>query len=715
MARIALALALCLSALAQKKPVTLDVAAQPPAVKDAVSSPVWAPDSQSFAWIAGSNVHLYDVANKSRKQLLSLDAMEKSAVQRDEPRPFEWQNRRVAEQKLQWTPDGKRLMLLVKGDLFLYDIPSGKYEQITATPEPERDPKLSPDGKTLSFSRANEMWVLDLGTRKARRLTSDGGPTVWNGRLDWVYPEELGLGNAHWWSPDSNRIAFLQFDVSREWIHPHANLLDIKAIYEPQRYPKAGTPNPDVRLAVVDVAKGKVKWMDLGDARGALLARVDWLPDSTQVAVQKLNRVQTTVQLLFADADTGRSRVVISETDPHWVNLSDDLRFLKGRREFLWSDESTGYRHLYLYSYEGKRLKQLTSGEWEMKSLAAVDEERGVAYYLSRERSPLSLDLASVPLTGGKPTRITEEAGARTVSVAPDASMFLDTFSSNTQPTVKTLRRMSGKSIDVVQPPNPAIAEYEFIRPEFLQIKAQDGDTLYARLIRPKDFDPSKKYPAIVGVYGGPHAQNVCECYTGLSYEQALAQRGYVVWQLDNRGTASRGKAFETKLYRRLGKQELEDQIVGVRHLMGMGFVDPKRIAIHGWSYGGFMTLYAMLNAPDLFRAGIAGAPVVDWRLYDTIYTERYLKLPQENEEGYRLSSPIHYAKNLASPLMLIHNYSDDNVLFQNTMQMSVALEEAGKQFDTQIYPQHAHGVTGKFRKHMFETMTAFFDRHLKQ
>jgi dipeptidyl-peptidase-4 len=227
------------------------------------------------------------------------------------------------------------------------------------------------------------------------------------------------------------------------------------------------------------------------------------------------------------------------------------------------------------------------------------------------------------------------------------------------------------------------------------------------------NFDSSIKYPAIVAVYGGPHAQSVCECYTGMSYDQALAQRGYVVWQLDNRGTAGRGKAFETKLFRRFGKQELEDQLAGVRHLVGMGFVDPKRIAIHGWSYGGFMTLYALLNAPDVFRAGIAGAPVVDWRLYDTIYTERYLGLPQENEEGYRLSSPLTYAKNLSAPLMLVHNFSDDNVLFQGSLRMMVALQEAGKQFETMIYPQHAHGVTGPAKKHMFETMTSFFDRHL--
>jgi dipeptidyl-peptidase 4 len=711
MSRFALFPLLCCTFLcAQKKPVTIEVAAQPPKVQDAVGTPVWAPDSKSFAWVTDDKLYVYDIARRSRKHVLTLDKDGDAA----DDRPFNWENRRVVERNVQWTPDGKRLVLQRNGDLFTWDLAAGKREPLTATAEAERDPKLSPDGRWLSFVRANEMWVRDMTSAAVRRLTSDATDSIWNGRVDWVYPEELDLGTAHWWSPDSRSIAYLQFDVSREWIQPHVNLLNLRAIYEPQRYPKAGTPNADVRLAVIDVASGRLTWMKLGDTRDALLARVAWLPDSKHVAVQRLNRVQNSLQLLFADIATGAARTVLTETDPHWVNVSDDLRFLKGKREFVWSDDTSGFRHLALFSYEGRRLKQLTSGEWEVKGLAGVDEGRGVIYYLSRERSPLGVDLASVPLSGGKRTRISDEAGSRTVSMSPDASIYIEAFQSTREPLRKTLRRADGGAIDTLQPSPEAASDYQYIVPEIVSVKTADGALLYGRLTRPANFDASRRYPAIVSVYGGPHAQSVCDCYAGLSFDQALAQRGYVVWQLDNRGTAGRGKAFETRLYRRFGRQELEDQKAGIAHLTGMGFVDPNRIAIHGWSYGGFLTLYAMLNAPELFRAGIAGAPVVDWRLYDTIYTERYLGLPEENADGYRLSSPITYAGKLSAPLLLVHNFSDDNVLFQGTMQFMAALQKEGKMFDTAIYPQHAHGVTGPARKHMLETMAAFFDRHLK-
>jgi dipeptidyl-peptidase-4 len=290
----------------------------------------------------------------------------------------------------------------------------------------------------------------------------------------------------------------------------------------------------------------------------------------------------------------------------------------------------------------------------------------------------------------------------------------VDTFSSATEPPRKTLHRIAGDQMAVLQEPNPSANQYEFVTPETIEVTAADGAILYGRLFKPAKFDRSKKYPAIVLVYGGPQAQSVCNCYAGLNWQQALAQRGYVVWQLDNRGSAGRGHAWETKLYRRLGKQELEDQQRGIEHLVSLGFVDPKRIGMHGWSYGGFMTLYTMLNTPDLIRAGVAGAPVTDWRNYDTIYTERYLGLPSENEQGYRLSSPLYKAAALNAPLMLVHNFGDDNVLFQQSFLMMVELQKAGKLFDTAIYPQRAHGVTGAVRKQMLETITAFFDRHLR-
>lgn len=703
------------SAFGQKKPVTLEVAGRvPPPRPDAIGTPVWAPDGQSFVYTVEKALWLYDVPEKRKRELGSLDPLEKAGVKPSGEPPFAWENRRVAEQPLQWMPDGKALVILAGGDLFLWRLDSGKWQQLTATTEPERDPKVSPDGRSISFGRSNELYVMDVASKKVRQLTFDSTETLWNARLDWVYPEELDLGTAHWWSPDSTRIAFLQFDVTREWTYPHADLLERKAAYETQRYPKAGTPNPDVRLGVVPAAGGKVRWADLGDPRSRLLARVNWAPDSKQIAVQQLNRVQNQLWLQFVDAASGEAHVVLTERDPYWVNVSDELRFLKKRESFLWSSEQSGFRHLYLYSLDGKRQKQLTKGDWEVKSVEGVDEERGLVYYLSHERGPLGTDLASVPLNGGERKLLTSDKGVHVVSMAPVGGTFIDTFASLTEPARKTLRSASGEQLAMLQTPDPATAEFEYIRPEIVPIETSDGETLYARFLRPANFDPAKKYPAIVMVYGGPHAQSVCDCYAGLSWDQALAQRGFVVWQLDNRGTAGRGHAFETKLYRRLGKQELSDQKEGIAHLISLGFVDPARIGMHGWSYGGFMTLYTMLNAPDLLRAGVAGAPVTNWLNYDTIYTERYLGLPEDNEEGYRLSSPIHNAANLKAPLLLAHNYGDDNVLFQQSFQMMAELEKAGKLYESVLYPQRTHGVSGPIRKHLLESMTVFFERNLK-
>jgi dipeptidyl-peptidase-4 len=714
MLRCLLLVAVCCTATAQKKPVTIEVAARP-ARTDAIGAPVWAPDGQSFIYTSGKAMWLYDVKARSKRVIGSLETLEKAAVRRMIGRePFGWENRRVHEEKIQWLPDGRSLLVAAEGDLFRWPLETSKWEALTATADAERDPKLSPDGSLVSFVRENELHVLDLATRTVRRLTNDSSETVWNGRLDWVYPEELDLGTAHWWSPDSKRIAFLQVDVGRVELYPHSHLLDRDALAEPQRYPKAGAPNPEVRLGFISASGGDAVWAGLGDPRHHLLARIDWRPDSKGVAVQRLNRVQNQLTLLFTDAANGSSRAVLTERDPHWVNLSHDLRFVATRDAFLWSSEESGFRHLYLYSTAGEKLKQLTSGEWEIKSVVAVDEERKLVYYHSRERSPLGADLYSVSLDGGSRKLLTPAQGQHSISMPRRApAYFLDAFQSMTAPPRRTLYAIGGEQIEELQAPEAIAAEYEFIRPEVLRVKTGDGALLYARLTKPAGFDASKKYPAIVMVYGGPHAQNVCECYAGLTWEQALAQRGFVVWQLDNRGTAGRGKAFETKLFRRFGHQELMDQLHGIDHLVSLGFVDRRRIGMHGWSYGGFMTMYTALKAPNVLAAAAAGAPVTDWRNYDTIYTERYLGLPQENPEGYRLSSPLHFAENLNIPLMLLHNFEDDNVLFQQTMQMSAALQNAGKHFETVIYPQRTHGVTGKLKQHLYEAVTRFFEKHL--
>ena len=701
--------------IAQKKPVTLEAltAQRPPQP----AAPVWAPDGARFAYLEGRRLWLYEVSPRRRTELVSLEALEAAAAKVPPPELSAWRNRNVREQTLQWTPSGREILISAGGDLFLFRPQAAGWTQLTATPEAERDPKLSPDGRWISFHRGHELSVLEIASQKVTQLTSDSSPTLWNAELDWVYPEELNLATAHWWSPDSTRIAYLQFDLSRQPLYPQTDLLPVRASYEPQRYPKAGDPNADVRLGVVPVnPPGRTHWLDLGQTRDTLLARVAWLPDSRSLAVQRLNRIQNRLDLLLADPQTGSSRVILAEADPYWVNLADDLRFLKNGQEFLWSSERDGFRHLYRYSIDGRQLAQLTRGDWEVTGLAGVDETAGQVFYLSTQESPLERHFYRVKLDGGAPQRLSQAPGAYSVSMAPGGAFYLASFSNLATPPRRTLHRNDGTEWAVFQESDRKPLEtYDLLPAEIMPVKAPDGALLYARLIKPAGFQPGKKYPAILLVYGGPHAQTVRNAWSGLAFDQLLAHRGFVVWQLDNRGSAGRGHRWESEVFRNFGAKELEDQKAGLRHLLSLGFVEASRIGIHGWSFGGYMTLYSLLNAPDLFAAGIAGAPVTDWRNYDTIYTERYMGLPSENPQGYRRSSPVHSAENLKAKLLLIHNFEDDNVLFQNTLQMAAALERAGKLFSMVVYPQKAHGVSGALRRHLNQTMLSFFEETLKK
>lgn len=717
-------LAVCSALLyAEKKPVTLESLSQGGrGGADFAGVPTWAPDGKHFAYFKGKQIMLYDVPAKSDRELLNVTAMESAASKVPEPERFDWQNRRVRQNSLQWSTSGKEILLSVDGDLFLWHMDSSKWDQLTATPVAEFDPKLSPDGKRVAFRREHDLYVLDIASRKATRLTSDGNPTLLNAELDWVYPEELDLGTAYWWSPDSKRLAYLQFDVSHEMQYPQVDLRGLRGSLELERYPQAGTPNADVRLGVISAEGGSTKWMDLGETRDHLLARVHWRPDSSGIAIHRLNRVQNELDLLLADPADGVARTLIHEKDPTWINITDQFHFLKSG-EFVWSSERDGFRHLYRYSADGKQMGRITQGNqqgnqqgnWEVTDVAGVDEAASRVYYVSTEASPLERQLYAIHMDGSGKQRLTQAAGSHSISMSPSHEYFLDTYSSLTTPPRRTLHAIDGAEWAVYREADHKVQdEYNLLPTEIVQVKAPDGTLLYARLIKPPNFRAGQKYPAIVMVYGGPHAQSVRNSWTGATWDQALAHRGFVIWQLDNRGAAGRGHAFESPLYRRLGEKELADQREGVRHLISQGFVDPARIGIYGWSYGGFMTLYSLLNAPDLFKAGIAGAPVTDWHNYDTIYTERYLGLPSENAEGYRKSSDVTYADKLKGKLLIVHNIEDDNVLFQNTLQMSDALERADKLFTMVIYPQKSHGVGGPARKHLLELTTDFFEKNLK-
>lgn len=706
----------CLTALAlsaQKKPVTIETVIDQGRERE-VPEAVWAPDGKSFAYFQAGEVRAYDLAAKSERTLLALGPLEKNAVRVTEAARYDWQNRHVSSEKMEWSPDGKHLLLAVRGDLFWFTLATGGWEQLTATPEAENDPKLSPDGARVAFRRGHDLYTLDIATRRLSRLTDDGGATLLNGELDWVYPEELNLGTAYWWSPDSKRIAYMQFDTAHEFVYPQVALTGLRGVFEPERYPQAGTPNADVRVGVVAAAGGVTRWMDTGETRGFLISRVYWTPDSTRLAIERMNRVQDHLDLLLTDAGSGASHPILSESDPYWINQNDLFSFI-GPNQFLWGSERDGFRHLYLYNLAGQQRKRLTEGSWEVTDLAGVDESQQKVYFVSTEASPLDRELYSVKLNGKDRTRISREPGIHSISLSPTLDYYLDTFSSLTEPQRTGLHSIDGEKWSTFRTSNRAILdEYDLQPSEIAQVKAGGGTLLYGRLIRPSNFRAGEKYPAVVIVYGGPDAQDVVNAWQGADWAQLLAANGFVVWQLDNRGTSGRGHAFEVPLYRRFGKTELADQLEGIRYLVAQGYVDPARIGIYGWSYGGFMTLYSILNSPNTFRAAIAGAPVTNWRNYDTIYSERYLGLPSENAEGYRASSPVDYALSLKTKLLLVHNIEDDNVLFQNTAQMVEALEQSGKLFEQVIYTEKTHGVTGTVRKQLLATMLDFFEKNLK-
>jgi dipeptidyl-peptidase-4 len=700
------------SSPAAKKPVTLDAAAA--AAAPAPFSSVWASDGRRFAIVEEGKLRIYDLPSRSEAEVAALSAFEQ-ADRPPAPERFAFENRNLRQAAVQWFPSGRELLISAGGGLFLFRPGAAGWTRLTSTHGAERDPKVSPNGRSVSFRREHDLYSLEIATAKEVRLTRDGSPTLLNGEVDWVYPEELDLGTAHWWSPDSESIAYLQFDVSREPVYPHVDLFGPRAALEPQRYPQAGTPNADVRLGVVPARGGRTVWMDLGQTRDHLYPRVWWLPDSKGIAVLRTNRVQNRLDLLVADPVTGRSRVVLQETDPFWINVREDLRFLKGGKEFIWASERDGFNHLYRYAIDGRELGRITSGEWEVAGIAEVDEGSGSVYYVSTESGPLERQLWRAGLDGGGRKRITRAPGTHAISMGPDCRYYLDSHSSLTSPPRKTVHTGDGAEWAIYREADRRpLDEYRMMPSEIIEVKASDGTTLYGRLVKPEGFEQGKKYPLVVNVYGGPHAQTVRDAWPGvLNLEQVLAQRGYLVWALDNRGSFGRGHKFEAAVFRDLGRKEVEDQKAGVGRLVELGLADPRRVAIRGWSYGGYMTLHALLLAPEVFRCGVAGAPVTDWRNYDTIYTERYMGLPADNPDGYRNASNLEHAADLKGRLLIAHNLEDDNVLFENTARMADALERAGKLFELMIYPNKAHGLASG-RKHFMELEADFLERNLR-
>lgn len=670
---------------------------------------------------AGPDLWIMDATTGERRVLVPADRLQ-SMLPAGPSEPSQATGLgRHAPADYQWAPEGASILFQGANALVWCDLKTQTARTLVSGTAELSDPKISPDGKSVSFIRDHNLWIVNVADGKERAVSQGGMPDLRKGELDWVYPEELEIKTAYWWAPDSSAIAFLEMDERKVAAYPLVNFSSFNGEADMERYPPAGGANPAVRVLVAPLGGGEPKQMDTGSNTDIYIPRVNWLPDSRYVAIQRLNRAQTVLDLLIADSSTGKTRLALTEKDQYWINVSDDLKFLQDGKRLLWSSERSGYRHLYLYDLEGKQLLQLTKGEWEVETVSAIDEKSGVIYFTATEKSPLERHLYRVGLDGSGFARITKEAGTHAVGFPTGAgaaantslTAFVDTYSNTMNPPRQDLVRADGSRIAAIKENKVAeLADYHLSPPEFLQVKSHDGVMLNASMIKPPNFDAQRKYPVLVFTYGGPHAQVVLNDWgrSTFLWHQMMAQKGYIIFSLDNRGSVGRGHLFEEPIHYRLGAQELSDQRDGAAYLKSLPYVDANRIGIWGWSYGGHMTLHAMFEDPEDFKVGFAGGPVTDWHYYDTIYTERYLGLLPVNEEYYQESSPIAKVKQLKGKLLIAHGTGDDNVHFSNTLALLNELIEDGKYVEVLLFPGRGHGVSDlPAQRVLMDRVTRFF------
>ncbi len=712
---------------APPKPLTVDrIYSQPSLSGHLTRGLAWSPD--------GKQLTFFDETGASKTAKLELWIMDASTGERQvlipgenlaAILPAERSNRsqatglgRRAVSEYEWAPDKSALLFIGAKALAWYDLKTKTARTLVSGDDAIADAKISPDSRSVSFVRNHNLFVVSAAGGDARALTHGGTEAIRKGELDWVYPEELGISTAYWWSPDSKWIAFLEMDERKVSQYPLVNFESFEGAAEMERYPVAGGANPVVHVYVTAASGGAARLMDTGAEADQYIPRVNWLNDSRHVAIQRLNRAQTQLDLLIADAASGKSRVALSEKDAYWINVSDDLRFLKDGKRFLWSSERSGYRHLYLYDLQGAQLAQLTSGEWEVSAVEAVDEAAGAVYFTATEKSPLERQLYKAGLDGSGFTRVTKADGTHAPVFSPDATAFVDTFSDAMTPPRQDLCRADGTRIVAINENHvPELDSYRLSPVQFLSVRSHDGVQLNAMMIKPPDFQADRKYPVLVYTYGGPHAQVVRNAWGGATFlwHQLMAQKGFIIFALDNRGSAGRGHLFEEPIHFRFGAQELSDQRDGVTWLKSQPYVDSSRIGIWGWSYGGHMTLHAMFEDPEDFKAGFAGGPVTDWRYYDSIYTERYLGLLPQHAHSYEDSSPIENAARLTGKLLIAHGTGDDNVHFANTLGLVDDLIEAGKYVEVMPFPGRGHGVSDPAARRVLMThVTQFFIENLQ-
>lgn len=625
-----------------------------------------------------------------------------------------------------WSRDGKGLLFPLNGDIYFYSLSTQKTKRLTKTDAFETDIRFSPKGNYVSYVREQNLYIQALASGKETAISTDGGGVIKNGMAEFVAQEEMGRMTGYWWSPDERKIAFTRVDespvleVTRNEIYADS----IKLIQ--QRYPSTGTANVDIQLGIAGILdSGKVthQWIDLGDEKDFYLPRVKWLPTSEELAYQWQSRNQQTLKVEKYNLSTKQTKTLLTETSDTWVNLHDDWVFLEDGEHFIWASERTGFKHLYLYHNSGKEIHPLTQGDWVVDQIEHVDQENGAVFFTGRKNTPLERHLYRVGLAGKTFSQITRREGMHNISFARDGGIYVDKFSSVEQLPQVSVHNNAGKRLTWLEK-NKVNRKHPYypyrkkaVQTEFGTLEAEDGQALYYALHKPKKLKRKHKYPVVVMVYGGPHVQRVTNSFNSKRFfVQHLIEKGFLVFQLDNRGSYNRGKAFEAPIYKHLGVAEVSDQRKGVEFLHSLPFVDQSNIGVYGHSYGGYMAQMLMYKAGDLFKAGVSGAPVTDWLLYDTHYTERYLGHPKDNAKGYEASGVFPYAEKLDGELLIYHGMADDNVLFTNATKVFKTLQDHNKRFEMMTYPGSKHSLNGQAtRTHLYSTIADFFERHLLQ
>ena len=607
-----------------------------------------------------------------------------------------------------------------KGQYYVYDTKTDQLTKLVENGKKQSFPTFSPDASKIAYVQANNLYVKDLSSGKTTAITTNGQwNKIINGQSDWVYEEEFMITKAFEWSPDGQKIAYFSFDESAVKQFNMDFYGDLYPELYEFKYPKAGEKNSVVSTFVYNVANQQTTEINTGKNQDVYFPRMKWTP-SNELVLFKMNRHQNELELLKANDQTGATSVLLKETNPYYISedVLDEMEFLPNG-DFLWTSERSGYKHVYLYDSKGQLKQQITNGDFDVTALYGFDKANNTIFYQAAAESPLQREIYSAKLDGSGASLLTPQKGTNSANFTDSFDYFIHTFSSATQPNVITVRNRKGEEVRVLEDNAQLKNRWDNLnlpKTEFTTIETTNGVQLNASVLKPTNFNAKNKYPVLMFVYGGPGSQTVTDSWAASNYwwHSYLTQKGYIVVSVDNRGTGARGQEFKKMTYKELGKYEVEDQIAAAKYLGNLPYVDANRIGIWGWSYGGYMSSLALFKGNDVFKTAISVAPVTNWRYYDTIYTERYMRTPQENASGYDENSPINHVDKLKGNFMLVHGMADDNVHFQNSVDLISALNAAGKQYELAIYPNKNHGIYGgNTRRHLYEKMTNFILENL--